>query len=234
MSDITGIIAAIKMTPVAKTKFYNQNGKDFLEEHFLLQNAFEMAMSKYKELQLISDRQQSQHPMSISEYMNATNAIEEKYNQDTVFDSGDMLLFRYDEATQHLFYFRMFAYNPMESLEASTATQTFLKTIAHYKDVDSHDFIFFTHCATDLLNSQFYKIWSVKPNQIQELTVNAWNEQWNEPLNTANELSKKYYFDIVDKYTVYDQEGYWETDDDGLNNALKNNWVDKELLEIKN
>ena len=234
MSEVTGIIAAIKMTPAAKINFYNQNGKTILEEYLLLQKSYETAIEKSKDMQSIYDRQESQNPMSIDEYMNAINAIDEKYNQDSPFDSGDMLQLRYDEATQQLFYFRMFIYNPMESLEASVATQTILKSVATYKDIVSEDFIFFSDCATNLLSSQFYKIWSVKQGETTELVLNAWNEQWNEPLNEANQLAKKYYFDIVDKYSVYNEAGYYETDNEGLDNALKNNWVDKELLEIKN
>jgi len=234
MSEVTGIIAAIKMSPAAKTKFYTEKGKDILNEFLLLQQSYETAIAKSNEMQLIYNRQESENPMRIDEYMTAINAIDEKYNQDSPFDSGDMLQIRYDEETQQLFYFRMFIYNPMESMEASTATQTILKSVATYKDIVSEDFIFFSDCATNLLSSQFYKIWSVKQGETTELVLNAWNEQWNEPLNAANQLAKKYYFDIVDKYSVYNESGYYETDNEGLDNALENNWVDQELLEIKN
>jgi len=234
MSEVTGIIAAIKMSPAAKTKFYTEKGKDILNEFLLLQQSYETAIAKSKEMQLIYDRQESNNPMRMDEYMNAINAIDKKYNQDSPFDSGDMLQIRYDEETQQLFYFRMFIYNPMESFEASVATQIFLKSVATFKDIESEDFIFFSDGATNLLSSQFYKIWSVKQGETTKLVLNAWNEQWNEPLNEANQLAKKYYFDIVDKYSVYNEAGYYETDNEGLDNALKNNWVDKELLEIKN
>ena len=52
---------------------------------------------------------------------------------------------------------------------------------------------------------------------IQQLFIN-----WGQSLQEVDVFSKKYYFDIIDKYMkLNESEGYWETDNDGLEKELE-------------
>lgn len=234
MSDFTGIIAKIKMTEEAKSKMYQEIGKELLTDYYLIQKASNNQLSYHIEMDKIAAIQNSNNPMSINDYMQATNLLNEKYFSEQIScDPEDMLFIRYDKETQSLFYFHMFRWNGTENLKTSISLQTFLKQISKYKDIDLEDFIFFSDCATDLLSSQFFKIWSVVPNKTKELDLEAWNTDWDKPLAEADLLSKKYYFNIVDRYYTFNEaEGYWSCDEEGLNKELNDIWVDRELINL--
>ena len=234
MSEITGVIAKIKMTEQAKSKMYQEIGKELLTDYLFIQKAFKNQRAYYTEMDKIAEIRGGDNPMSMNDYMEATNLLNKKYlSEGTSSYAEDLLFIRYDQETQSLFYFHMFRWNATENLETSISLQTFLKNIAKYKDIDSKDFLFFSDCATDLLNSQFYKIWSVHQNRIDDLQLNAWDKNWDNSLTEINQLAKKYYFDIVDKYMTFnEEEGYWSCDEESLDEALKESFLDKELINI--
>ena len=160
MSEITGVIAKIKMTEQAKSKMYQEIGKELLTDYLFIQKAFKNQRAYYTEMDKIAEIQGGDNPMSMNDYMEATNQLNKKHlAAGTSSYAEDLLFIRYDQETQSLFYFHMFRWNTTENLKTSISLQTFLKNIAKYKDIDSKDFLFFSDCATDLLNSQSYKIW---------------------------------------------------------------------------
>ena len=70
-------------------------------------------------------------------------------------------------------------------------------------------------------------------NRIDDLQLNAWDKNWDNSLTEINQLAKKYYFDIVDKYMTFnEEEGYWSCDEESLDEALKESFLDKELINI--
>lgn len=231
MASLTGVFAKIKMTSEAKSKFYKEKGEVVATDYFCIQKAYKNSKLYDKEMELIVGRQRSGNPMTINEYMEAIQVLNEKYNSDNFScDPEDLLIIRYDLETESLFYFQMFRWGATNNLDTSVSLQSFLKHIATYKDLDSEDFIFFSDTATSLLESQFYKIWSVKPGLIKESELKEWNKEWEAPLEEVDKLSKKYYFDIVDKYTKLDESGEWITDNDGLDKELESSIIDNELL----
>ncbi len=232
MADITGIIAKIKMTAHAKSKMYQEIGNLLLTDYYLIQNSFKRQRAYESEMDKLAEQQSSKNPLSIDEYMQAMNILDQKYlAHENLSAAEDMIFIRYDEDSASLFYFHMFKYNAIRNLETSFSLQTFIKNIAQYKDFSSEDFIFFSNCATDLLHSQCYKIWSVQEHHINELSLEKWNDHWNRPLKEAAQLADKYYFHIVEKYiTRHKEEGYWDIDEEGLDQHLENNFIDKELI----
>ncbi len=229
MADSTGIFAKIKMTSEAKSRFFNEKGNLLVTDDVLMKEIYENNKPFYEEQRKIEQRQMSDNPMSINEYMDAINHLNEKHT--TRHTDVELLIIRYDYETESLFYFQMFRYNAVENLKTSISLQTFLDNVAQYKDSSSEDFIFFSDSATNLLVSQFYKIWKVSQNLIQEIELKAWDKNWDQPLQEVDLLSKKYYFDIVDKYMkLNESEGYWECDDEGLENELEKNSIDNELI----
>lgn len=229
MADSTGIFAKIKMTSEAKSRFFKEKGNLLVTDDVLMKEIYENNKPFYEEQRKIEQRQMSDNPMSINEYMDAINHLNEKHT--TRHTDVELLIIRYDYETESLFYFQMFRYNAVENLKTSISLQTFLDNVAQYKDSSDEDFIFFSDSATNLLESQFYKIWKVSQNLIQEIELKAWDENWNQPLQEVDLLSKKYYFDIVDKYMkLNESEGYWECDDEGLENELEKNSIDNELI----
>jgi hypothetical protein len=230
MTDVTGIFAKIRMTNEAKSKFYKEKRKALLTDYFCIQHAFKNSKRYYLEMDEVSKRQKSDNAMSVNEYIEVTNQLNKKYlTQNSKCDAEDLLVIRYDVETASLFYFQMFRWNDVDNLKTSISLQAFLRSVSKYKDIDNEDLIFFSNCATCLLESQFYKIWSVTKNHIKELDLNSWSNSWNNSLEGVDKLSKKYYFDIVDRH-ITNNEGYYEIDEDGLDQELESNMIDNELI----
>jgi len=71
MSQPVGIVSKIKMTATAKSKLYKEQGKELLTDHFAIQKSYANNVAYYKEMDAITNRQQSENPLSVSEYMHA-------------------------------------------------------------------------------------------------------------------------------------------------------------------
>lgn len=233
MADISGVFAKIKMTETAVAKFYQEQKKPLLTDYFCIQDAYQKNVEYYNALAKLNETQNSENPFPQAVYENMMKTMEElRKPANENCNAEDLLIIQYDAETQSLFYFHLFRWDHIENLKTSVSLQTFLCEIANYKDVESEDYIFFSDCATCLLDSQFFKIWKVQTNDIQELELKEWNPKWNEKLDELDALSKKYYFDIVEKYITHDAaQGISYIDDEGLDLELEQKMIDAQLLK---
>ena len=69
MSEITGVIAKIKMTEQAKSKMYQEIGKELLTDYLFIQKAFKNQRAYYTEMDKIAEIQGGDNPMSMNDYI---------------------------------------------------------------------------------------------------------------------------------------------------------------------
>ena len=122
----------------------------------------------------------------------------------------------------------MFARSGVASLETSGSLKTFLSNVANYKDVDSTDLVFFSSSATNLKTDPFYRIWEIRRNSTPKLV--EWDQQLTGKLDEIDALSRKYYFDIVERSMTH-EKGVTYIDDEKLEREL--NPIDPDLLKHK-
>ncbi len=113
MADSTGIFAKIKITTEAKSRFFKEKGNLLVTDDILMKEIYENNKPFYEEQRKIEQRQISDNPMSINEYMDAINHLNEKHT--TRHTDVELLIIRYDYETESLFYFQMFRYNAVEN-----------------------------------------------------------------------------------------------------------------------
>lgn len=82
--------------------------------------------------------------------------------------------------------------------------------------------------AMNLKDNRFGEIWVIEPGSAAE--VKKWDVSMQAQVNALDVLSRKYYFDIVDKHTMHDSVKHvYSVDDDAIEAELRDIRLDREL-----
>lgn len=223
MNEATGLFAAIKMTETAKNRFYNEQATQLLHDYNYQQQAriFEEQRNQ------IYEQQDSQNPLSVSEYVQALAKINDAEQVD--YSAADLLVLQYDANSETLFFMCFFNYDGQENVTQSVSAQALLNSIADYKDIATTDYIVFTDNAVNLLTAGCPLVWQITPKSTTAVQIQP--DEISSHLDEMDKLSKKYYFDILDKYMQFDEtDNVYYMDEDAFEKEF--NPIDEALQKF--
>ena len=221
--DPVAVYARIKMS--SAQALYAKAGHELLSDYRCILKARKVSAHAFTEIAQLRDRTGGKTPSAAD--LQRSAALQ-KEALSLACDAGDWLVIRYDKATAALFYMHVFNSGTPSALKASQSFQTFLGNVAQYKDVKTKDFILVSDSATNLASSRFVEIWSVQPGKISP--ESAWTKDMTAQVKELDDLSKKYYFDIVDKHLQVDAKNQAQrVDESSLEKMLDAGAFDAEL-----
>jgi hypothetical protein len=202
MSEVAGVFGVVRISQSAKDAFYQAHGRSFVSDYICQQEVRALASKHEVE---VNQRQMSATPLSWLEFSMA----EQKYKtlvQQFSCDVGDLMLVNYDSETSSLFYLHFFNRDWAYSLKTSVSLQTFLSTIADYKDTNNEDYICFSSNATHFSTAPLHCFWKLTQGKIEQFIEHDINALPPEIIKNINDSANKCYFDILDKHTQAAEE----------------------------